>query len=482
MNAKAQKLRMDAKALLVACKLILDSAANNLPTDEQHAEIVKKRNESAALIKAAEEIDAVEAGLSALDRPITRGNAIHQDDVTMQDDGHDIERVRKVGGTLISKATARKVGLFAIAQIARSNHEARNLVDNRTLKVIHDTFGDINALHIESSDIPGGNLVIPEWDSMMINLREVFGSFRRNARMVTLGSEQRNLFRRVGGLQAYLVGEAKSITASTKKWDRVVLQAKKVGALTASSKELNEDAAIDLGSDLMSELAYAFALTEDNAGWNGDGTSGGTTEYLGMTGVRSKLRNLSGTISKIYGLTVATGTGYATSYDAAVAADFDKVIANLPAYADTPNCKWYCHRSFFYGVMCRIAGAAGGVTQTEIVNGVRVRMFKGYPVEFVQAFPKSPATSQVCCLFGDLALAAKMGERRGIEFGTSLDATISDGGTSYSLWQNDMIGWKATERIDINVHDVGTNSDLVAAPTIDIPGAGPIVGLITASS
>ncbi len=486
MHPKAQKLRQDAKAIWTALKAIIDASPNGILTDAQNTEISAKRAEADAMIKSAESIEAVEVGVSALDRPLSRNTVVDAGDIAIDaEDADPIGRVRKIGGTLIPKAVARKFGLFAIAQLARSNvSEARSLVNERTIQQIRDTFGsDLNALHIEGSNIPGGNLVIPEWDSMMITLRETFGSFRRNVRMVQMGSEVRNIFRRVAGLQAYLVGEAKSITSSTKKWDRVILQAKKVGALTASSKELNDDSAIDLGADLMSELAYALALSEDNAGWNGDGTTGAATEYLGMIGVRYKLRSLiSGTISKIYGLTLGSGSGQTTNYSGLALADFNAVVANLPAYADSPNCKWYCHRSFYYGVMQKLALAAGGVTATEVMNGVRQRLFLGYPVEFVQAFPKTAAASQICALFGDLTLAAKMGERRGIDFAMSLDATVSDGGTSYPLWQNDMIGWKCTERIDINVHDVGTSSDIVATPSIDIPGAGPIVGLITAAS
>ncbi len=200
-----------------------------------------------------------------------------------------------------------------------------------------------------------------------------------------------------------------------------------------------------------------------------------------MIGVRYKLKNLNGTISKIPGLTVASGTGYATNYNSVALADFNNVVGNLPAYADTPSCKWYCHRTFYYQVMQKLAAAAGGVTFHEIIEGVRRPMFLGYPVEFVQAFPRTSGVSQVCALFGDLGLAAKMGNRKELEFGVSRDATVVDNGTTYSLFQNDMIAWRGVERFDINVHDVGRDTDSYTA-TVDIPGQGPIVGLITASS
>jgi HK97 family phage major capsid protein len=59
--------------------------------------------------------------------------------------------------------------------------------------------------------------------------------------------------------------------------------------------------------------------------------------------------------------------------------------------------------------------------------------------------------------FGDLSLAARMGERRGIRVKTSDDR----------YFEYDQIGIQATERVDVNVHDVG-----------DATTAGPIVALI----
>lgn len=486
MSPKSQKLRQDAKALLTACKAILTAATNGIPTEVEQTEINTKRNEADAMLKAAEQHDAVDSGLELMGKPV-RSKTVDIEDITIDEEqeGSAELRIREVGWTHASKKALNRIGLFC-AGLAVSSHipDIRNSVNDRTKQKVHDTFGDINALHFEGSNIPGGSLVLPEFDTMMINLRELFGSFRRNMNVKSMGSETKDIFRRTGGLQAYLVGEAKSITASSKKWDRVKLQAKLIGALTASTMELNDDAAIDLASDLTSELAYAFALSEDQAGWNGDGTTGGSVEYLGMLGLRYKLRNLSATISKIYGLTLGSGSGHTTDYTGLVIGDFNGVQANLPAYADTPGCKWYCHRSFYFGVMVKLAVAAGGTQLPQMLSGDGIKRFQflGYPVEFVQAFPKTAAASQVCALFGDINLAAKMGERKGLEFSMSTDATISDGGTSYPLWQNKMIGWRAIERIDINVHDVGTNSDIVATPTVDIPGAGPVVGLITAAS
>jgi HK97 family phage major capsid protein len=148
-------------------------------------------------------------------------------------------------------------------------------------------------------------------------------------------------------------------------------------------------------------------------------------------------------------------------------ADHVQTMGLLPAYADTPNCKWFCHKTYYYQVMVRVEAAAGANTISELQRGARQPLFLGYPVEFAQALPRTEANSQVSALFGDLALASTMGDRRR----TTL---FSD---PYSRSANDQLQIRGTERIDIVVHDVG-NAHATAASRV----AGPIVGLITAAS
>jgi HK97 family phage major capsid protein len=217
-----------------------------------------------------------------------------------------------------------------------------------------------------------------------------------------------------------------------------------------------------MGDDLMGEVAYAFSNKEDASGFIGDGTS----TYGGITGVCPKIKSLSGTIANIAGLVVATGTGYASSYAATTLADFEAVVGKLPQYADTPTAKWFCHRSYFWNVMVKLMLASGGVTAAEVASG-RIQSFMGYPVEFAQVMPKNPAVSQVCALLGDLSKAASIGDRR------TTTLAISE----HSRFSNDELEIRGTERVDINVHDVG-NASATAANRVE----GPVVGLITASN
>jgi HK97 family phage major capsid protein len=260
------------------------------------------------------------------------------------------------------------------------------------------------------------------------------------------------------------VGEGAATTESNKTWGNVTLTAKKLAALARITNELNEDSIINVADDLASEIAYAFSNSEDEAGFNGTGTS----TYGGIVGVRQQLKGLSGTIANIAGLVVAAGNNYSEI----TLANFNTVISRLPQYADTPNAKWYMHKSFFHEVADRLSYAAGGTTVAEI-GAKTSRLFLGYPVQFAQVLPKVEANDQVCALFGDLTLAAAFGDRRQTSIAFSESATV--GGES--VFERDQIAVRGSERVDISVHDVGNAN---ADATLRVPG--PIVGLITAAA
>src|SRR5262249_7262567 len=313
----------------------------------------------------------------------------------------------------------------------------------------------------EGQNDTGGALVPEEFDPMLIRLVETYGVFRRFTRMKPMSSETSMQPRRTDGLTAYWVGEGKQITGSNPRYDNVNLVAKKLASITVMSSEISEDAAINLADELAFEIGYAFALAEDQAAFNGDAPS----SYGGITGIREKLKGLSGTIANIAGLFVASGNAYSEI----PLADFNNTVALLPQYADTPNAGWFVHRGFYYGVMQRIELAAGGVTMMEISQGDRRPrpLFLGYPVNFTQVMPRTEANSQVCAILGDLEMGTVMGDRR-------VRTVFTD---PYSLSNYDQIQVRATERIDINFHSPG-NASSTAADRVP----GPVIGLITAAS
>lgn len=307
----------------------------------------------------------------------------------------------------------------------------------------------------------GGALVPPEFDPMLIRLIETYGVIRQYARISPMASETKVQPRRTAGVTTYWIGEGQTVTPSNPTYDNIGLTAKKLAALSVMSSEISEDSAINIADELAFEMGYAFGLAEDQAAFNGDGTS----TYGGITGVCPKLKGLSATIAYIAGLYVASGNLFSEF----ILADFNNTVALLPTFGDTKDAAWYCHRAFYYGHMQRLEMAAGGVTAREIAEGDRRPrpLFLGYPVNFVQVMPKTDVNSQIACLLGDMSLAVTMGDRRRRTIFTD----------PYSLSNKDQILIRSTERIDLITHDVGSANSSAASRQ-----AGPIVGLISAAS
>lgn len=333
--------------------------------------------------------------------------------------------------------------------------EAKTWCDERNIK----------ASQSEGVIADGGALVPVEFERTLIDLREQYGSFRPNAKREPMVGETKMIPRRTGGLTAYFIGEGSTGTSSSKSYDLVQLTTKKLMCVVPYSTELAEDAIINMADDLAGEIAYAFALKEDQCGFLGDGTS----TYGGITGVINKLLNLSGTIANIAGIrvqaTISTGT-----FASATIADFQGVIAKLPKYADTPRAKWYMHKTFFHSVPGALMTAQSGNRISDLQGGVgpgNMTTFLGYPVEFVQVMPTVWVANQIFALFGDLSLAASFGDRRATTLFTD----------PYSLSTSAQIQIIGTERFDEIVHDCGNAS---ATATARVPG--PICAFASAAS
>ncbi len=343
------------------------------------------------------------------------------------------------------------------------NWVAACLGNQRAMEVCRDNGVELR-VHQEKTNTTGGYLVPDQMLGDMIRLVEQWGVFPQFSKRVQMTSDTATRPRRTGGLTANFVGESGQGTESTMSWDQISLTAKKIMVLTRMTNELAEDAMVSIGDELTGELSYAIADKIDDCGFNGDGTS----TFGGIVGVRSALTNLSGTIGNIAGLFVGAGNAYSEL----ILTDFHSVVSKLPQFADTPNVRWFCHKTFYHTVMDKLAYAAGGNTVADIAAG-KGQTFLGYQVVFSQKMPKTEANDQVCCLLGDLAQGSMYGDRRDVSVSFSEDATVN----SISVFEYDEIAVRGTTRFDINVHDVG-NAAAAAADRVE----GPIVGLITAGS
>jgi len=132
-------------------------------------------------------------------------------------------------------------------------------------------------------------------------------------------------------------------------------------------------------------------------------------------------------------------------------------MGTLPQYA-IGNAKWYMSQQGFYQMVANLAAAAGGNRLDIVDEPIKPRLL-GFPVVFAQKLPIKATTQTGAAMFffGDLTLAAALGERRGVTIKRS----------DHRYFENDQIGLLGTERFDINVHDFGDNTN-----------AGPLVAMV----
>ena len=344
-----------------------------------------------------------------------------------------------------STEDAYRSGMWLTASFAKDLIVRNQALDWCTANGMGDAVVKFQA---EGINTAGGFLVPNEFSTAIVDLREEFGTFRKNARVMQMSSDHMNIPRRSSGLTAYYVGENSQITESQKGWDSITLTAKKLACLTRLSTELSEDAAINVADDLAREMAYAFATAEDQAGWNGDGTS----TYGGITGVKTKF--VAGVDTFVGAVNLTAGHDTIAEVDAP---DIAKVMAVLPAYARR-GAKFFMNQACWDGAFQRLIAAAGG-NSTMTMDGKVPLRYLGYPVVIDQTLPGSGTIDQTpMWYFGDLSLAARLGSRRDIRVMVSEDRYM----------EFDQIGIQATERFDINVHDIGDAS--IAGPIVAAMG------------
>ena len=342
---------------------------------------------------------------------------------------------------------ARDFGLFAMAvsEAGEMSIKAHAALDNH------------NKALAEAVTSTGGALVPEEFIATLIVLKEKYGVFRRNVRVVPMGSDRQTWPILDGDITVYFPGEGGSITASAPTFKNVNLVAKKGCALVAISSELEEDSAVAIGEIIMDCFARGISKAEDQAGFLGDGTS----TYWGFTGVAGALRAVDATIGNIKSLNVASGNAYSEI----VLPDFDAIAGLYPDFADDNRVQWYMHKYFYWTVVRKLLLAysssipTAGVLPEHIAGGA-LRTLLGYPVEFVNVMPKTEANSQICATMMNLPMGAYLGERRGVRIDRSREVYFT----------TDQIGIRATFRIAINCFGVGDTTD-----------PGPLMGLITAS-
>lgn len=405
---------------------------DKLKADLQRAENIEAREAELTATRHAANVNAKRAGAQ---------NTSHEDDE--DEDALHAAKLAKIripataryqhGGLKAFKgATAEKeayvTGQFLLATIGNSDASRQWCKD-------HGVDIRYRGALKESDNSLGGFVVPQEMEKSIINLREVRGVLRKEARVYPMGSDTLTIPRRTGGITSYFVAELGAATASNPTLDQVSLSAKKLMALCAMSSEVSEDAIISMADWVTAEIAYSFADKEDACGFNGDGSN----TYGGMTGIKNALAAGS----------VFTATSHA-EFSTLTLADFHGMTAKLPLYAQQ-NAKWFISKAGFSASMERLMAAGGGNTWQTLANGNSVPKFLGYDVVFVQVM-NSALTGNTGVTggvyFGDVMQGVALGSRRGLSLDTSKDF----------YFDTDQIAIRGIERFDVNVHEIGTAS------------------------
>jgi HK97 family phage major capsid protein len=306
----------------------------------------------------------------------------------------------------------------------------------------------------EGVNSAGGFLVPEEFSMEIIDLRDKYGMFRRLCTPFPMGRDTMTVPRRSGGLTAYPVGEGVAATLSQMGWESVRLTANKWGVLTLMSSELDEDAAVNIGDILVGEVAYAFAIAEDTAGFAGDGS--GT--YHGIRGFLQLFADQVVAGASTFKSAVDGASGHDT-FAEIDSVDLANLMGALPQYCylrGSPS--WYCSQVAWATVFQRLIMNAGGISKDDITGRV-VFQYLGFPVEITPSMPTTTGdlSDKAMIMFGDIGLAAAFGDRRGMTVARSTEYKFAE----------DQIAIKGTERFDINIHDIGSTTT-----------SGPVVALI----
>jgi len=428
-----------------------DTARGEETTHTTEAPIQTTSKDAAAMIKLARKFDKLDLAetyisdgrsLQEFNRALLESmdNTERHVPTERRDPRVDIQIPRR-RGTLkafsndrAGEEAAYRSGMWALAAIHGNRDAARWCKDYDVRVMTGQTSG--------TSSVVPEEMVLP-----IIDLREQYGIARRLCYVHPMTSDTATVPRRKSGVTAYFPGRTEATTASDAAFDDIELVAREVSALTRLSKAYAMDSAINLGDHLAGEMAYAFAVKEDDCLIKGDGTS----TYGGIYGINSKI---------IDGNHTAGAKDAASGIDTLAEITADDLTTASGALPDFPgiNPVWLTSKLGNALVFDALKAAGGGNTITDL-GGAPAKQWLGDPIETSQSMPKvtTDLSNVVMLVYGDLNMGTTFGDRQGFEVDVLTER--------YAEYRQ--IGVIATERMDIVVHGLG-----------DTSAAGPIVALI----
>lgn len=296
-------------------------------------------------------------------------------------------------------------------------------VKNKKFKAFLTNVLREKAYNLESSQ--GAYLVPVEFYAEVSRLLKDYGLFRKYATNIKMNSQTMTMPRLTGQASGAFVDEANTKGVSNNTFDAVTFTRHDYAFISPVSKQLLQDAGVDLVSLLAELAANDFARAEDYHGFMGTGSP-----IDGLT-------HVSGVAEVVLGDTLAAGLTY------------DKIVDMISAIptVSARNAAFYMHRSVYAKIL--------GLTDSDIplfrtdgmINPAEPTLL-GYPVRLTDVMNNTSVTSvgTPYIIFGDLKYAY-LAERNGMEIDLATQATIG----SDSLFEKNLVAFRFEESFDIKV-------------------------------
>ena len=332
-----------------------------------------------------------------------------------------------------------------MGEVAKMYPVANQLISKYSLK----------AIQAESSDILGGifdpTITIP---SIIELVNTKFGVIPSNSFSIPLAGSSANVPKLLTDVVVANTTEGSKKNETSKTFEEIEMVLRKVTGYVPISEELISDSIINFVDMIVGNLIRAIANYIDTAGFYGDGTA----TYSNVNGIIPTMEAVAGNAG-IHDIGHTADGGPA--WDQITMADLAHLMSIIAPYAwdDQSAIKWYCSPAFNARVFGRLSAQAGGNNMMDI-GGKWSPSFLGYPVETTSILPKdensNPSTTDIVCLFGDMAKACIYAYKGGTTIASSSEA----------LFLYNQVVIRGESRFNFVDHEPGTDTD-----------AGPLVAL-----
>ncbi len=374
--------------------------------EEAEAKAKKEAEAKAKEVETVDEIILSEEALEKISKSVGDGITKKVDDAVAK----AIEKVEKV----VDK------GIGAPAPVVKVTDEFEKMPkelrffkglqalykdDRATLKRYNEYAIEKAGYQNETTNADGGFLVDRDFVAEVARLENVYGVAARDARVVTINSNQLVLNKKTGGVTMFETGEFVAKTGTKMTFGQDTVNLRKFAGIAIVTDELNEDAAVNIFSELTQDFALESARLLDT---------------LVFTDPTSGLYFTSGTAAVSMGAALSN-----LDFD-----DINNAIYAVPQQAMI-GAKFYLHRTLL-GLIQRIKDNDNNYIWKPGVDGAVGGTIWGYPYELVEVLNDVNVvgdSNEPFIIFGNLKNSTLI-RKAGLNLTTLTEATVHDSGAN----------------------------------------------------